>query len=59
MNFPVNRIPNTLTVSTPEEAFLLYIDSKIVNMIVKYTNKEGKRGANDWKSLDEVYVHDA
>ena len=43
MNFPVNRIPNTLTMRTPEEAFLLYIDSIIVNMIVKYTNKEGKK----------------
>ena len=43
IDFPFNRIQNTLTVSTPEEAFFLYIDSKIVNMIVKYTNKEGKK----------------
>ena len=55
IHFPQNRTPNTSNVSTPEDAFLLYIDNKLVNMMIKYTNAEGKKKrGNEWKMMDEI-----
>ena len=46
INLPQNRTPHTTNVSTPEDAFSLYLDNQLLKMIIKYTNIEGtnKRG---------------
>ena len=54
----MNTIPGTRDVSTPEDAYRLFLDEKLIDIIVKNTNKEGKRvfalkkKKKPWKDTD-------
>ena len=53
INLPANKTPNTSDVKTPMDAFLLYIDNKLLNIMIKFTNIEGQKKYKDaWKDID-------
>lgn len=55
LKIPKNRIPNTDHVTSPGDAFSLFINDKMIRMIVHFTNKDGQRGKGDqWKMTDDI-----
>ena len=54
ITLPLNTIPKTGDVVTPEDAYLLFIDNKLIDIIVKNTNKEGKKMLGKKKKEKDV-----
>ncbi|GFS06962.1 PiggyBac transposable element-derived protein 4 [Elysia marginata] len=57
VTLPWNRIPGTQNVTSPAEAFELFISRNMLSLVVKYTNEEGKRqrGAS-WIETDHTEI---